>query len=210
MLRFIDAANLLTMFGLASAVTCIVLAMRGQPAGAAIAMIVTGIVDLFDGVVARRLKRSDESRTFGQRLDSLVDACAFGMTPVVFVTSLGMNALWQQVMAALIPVSVVWRLAYFDTVGLQVSSTSSGPGANYYVGLPSTYVALFLPLICLVGIYDPEWMRLGVPVLCAALSLLMVSSIPIRKPGGIWYAIFLICGLSAVTALALWGDRLQP
>lgn len=100
MLRFLDVANGLTLVSLVSAVTCALLAMAGHITWAVIALILSGLCDLFDGFVARRLSRSDERRQFGGNLDTVVDSCAFGFAPVVLLYSSGLKSAAEAVLLA--------------------------------------------------------------------------------------------------------------
>ena len=40
-------------------------------------LILAGICDLFDGVVARKCKRTDKEKAFGVQIDSLADVISF-------------------------------------------------------------------------------------------------------------------------------------
>lgn len=44
-------------------------------------LIIAGICDLFDGVVARKCERNEEEKNFGIQLDSLVDVIDFIALP---------------------------------------------------------------------------------------------------------------------------------
>ncbi|MDR1017972.1 MAG: CDP-alcohol phosphatidyltransferase family protein [Lachnospiraceae bacterium] len=88
---FYNHANFVTVFGLLLALTSCVCAFYGMN----IAIIMTffigsGLCDLFDGVIARKLKRSDDEKAFGVELDSLCDCVSFGVAPCLlsfFITN---------------------------------------------------------------------------------------------------------------------------
>ncbi len=61
--ELLDLANLVTLAGLAAAIACTLLAIRGHLALAAVALMVSGVCDLFDGFVARRLNRSQQQHS---------------------------------------------------------------------------------------------------------------------------------------------------
>lgn len=199
MLRIFDAANAISLVALLAAAACCALAIRGFPAYAVIALIVAGICDLFDGLVARRLVRTEEQRLFGGRLDSLVDACAFGFAPIVFLFATGLNSPLDLALLGLFLICAVWRLAYFDTVGLESDGTT-----RYYIGLPTTYVALILPLVFLSIFAGRTWFENALRAATLMLALAMVSSVRIRKPGGIAYAGFSMLA-ATVIAVLLWA-----
>ena len=198
MLRFVDAANVVSLAALLAAAAGCALAMRGFPAYAMIALIVAGIGDLFDGLIARRLARTEEQRRFGGRLDSLVDACAFGFAPSVSLFAMGLNSWFDLPLLAFFLCCAVWRLAYFDTVGLESEGTT-----RYYTGLPTTYVALILPLVFLLVFSGQEWFVNGMRTAVAAIAVAMVSPVRVRKPGGIAYVGFVLLAV-VVVGLLIW------
>jgi CDP-diacylglycerol--serine O-phosphatidyltransferase len=202
MLRFLDVANAVSLAGLGAALGCALLAASGRPAYAIAALIVAGLCDLFDGAIARRLARTAEQRQFGARLDSLVDACAFGLAPAVLCASLGLRHPAELVLVFALLFACVWRLAYFDTVGLTATE-----GRPSYIGLPTTYVALVLPVTLLAGFIGPTALRTATCVAAAALAVAMVSPLRIPKPGGAWYGVFLLLAVVLIGIYTLLADR---
>lgn len=218
MLRFMNAANALTLLGLAMALSCALFAAEGHPVAAIVALILAGLCDLFDGFVARMLTRTEEEETFGGRLDSVVDACAFAIAPAVLLHGLGLRTGAERVLLVFFSSCAVWRLAYFDTVGLSTGAEKQAVhperGASeardeskekYYTGLPTTYVALILPFAALAGFAGAGPLRVVANAAALGLALAMVSPWKIRKPGGKWYAFFLLlalCMIGVYSALA--------
>lgn len=184
MLRFFNAANGVTLVGLGAALACALLAVGGRPAWAIVALIGAGLADFLDGAVGRMLTRTDEEKTFGARLDSIADACSFGMAPAVLFWSLGAKSVPEAVVLFAFAAAAVWRLAYFDTIGLDTSTE-----VRRYTGLPTTFVALVVPLVLLLAFVVPgavRWLALG---LAGGLAVAMVSTVKIPKPGGAAYAV---------------------
>lgn len=204
MLRFFDAANAISLVALLAAAASCCLAIEQLPAYAVVALIVAGLCDLFDGLIARRLVRTEEQRLFGGRLDSLVDACAFGFAPSLFLFAAGLNSPLDLSLLAMFLVGAVWRLAYFDTVGLETDGN-----ARYYIGLPTTYVALILPLVFLLIFAGRFWFENGMRVAVVMLALAMVSQVRIRKPSGIAYAGFLLLAIGVVAVLIWFAPQLH-
>lgn len=202
MLRFIDAANLLSLAGLASALAGALLAIHGRLAHGLVAMIVSGLCDLFDGLVARRLARTDEQRAFGGHLDSAIDACAFGFAPAIWLHAAGLHSLPECALLAFFAACAVWRLAYFDTVGLATDG-----GARYYTGVPVTYAALVIPLAALAGFAGAEALRWTLVGACGVLALAMISPLRVRKPGGAMYGVFLLAALGMIAVYVASAHR---
>lgn len=195
--RFLDLPNAVTLLGLELGLAAALLAVGGRVAWAFAALVLAGVCDLLDGLVARRVAgRSEEARRFGARLDSLVDACSFGAAPALLLHALLPGPLGLALPAAYLA-AAVWRLAYFDTVGL------GGEGeARYYTGLPTTFAALLLPLAGLAGLAGATPLRWALGATGAVHALLMVSPLRLRKPGGRWYAA--LCAL-ALALVAGWS-----
>lgn len=204
MLRFWDRANAITLGALVLSCTVALLAMRQSHVLAMIALIGAGICDLFDGIVARRLNRTQEQQIFGKRLDSLVDACAFGMAPLVLCCGLGLATLPDCFLLVFFTCCVVWRLAYFDTVGMEQDGVR-----RFYVGLPTTYVALVIPLVFLSIWVNVDFMRMLLRVALLGLAAAMVSSLRIPKPRMTGYAFLMTLALVVVSILWLQQNRFQ-
>ena len=201
-LRFFDVANALTLSGLAASLACALLSASGRAAYAVVALIAAGLCDFFDGAVARRLARTDEQRDFGGHLDSVVDACAFGLAPAVLLYSIGLRSIAELALLLALASAAVWRLAYFSTVGFDEVGDR-----RHYVGLPTTFVALVLPLVLLFGFAGPEVLRVAGVVSAIVLSLAMVSPLRIPKPGGKWYAILFVLAVAVIGIYAAFAER---
>lgn len=191
MLRFMNPANLLTLAGLGSALASALFALNGELVLSVIALICAGLADLFDGLVARRLKRTPEEERFGARLDSAVDACSFGFAPAILLYAAGMRSPAELALLFALAAAAVWRLAWFDTV-----PAPEGPG-RYTEGLPTTYVALVVPLAFLAGFNGPVPLRIAANASAILLALAMVGRFKLRKPWGLWY------GVLGATAIGL-------
>lgn len=200
--ELLDLANIVTLTGLSAAISSALLAINGQVPFAVVALMVAGVCDLFDGFVARRMNRTQQQKEFGGNLDSVVDACSFGFAPVVLVYAAGINDLIAIPLLIFFAICVVWRLACFDTVGLQ------GEGSKqYFVGLPVTYVAMFLPLAFLGGFWSQACLNTCVCIAMIGLSFSMISTCQIRKPSGIFYLIFPSAAVALAVVFILFADR---
>ena len=198
MLHFFDLANAISLVALLSAAACCWFSIGGRPAYGIIALIVSGLADLFDGQVARRLRRTEDQKRFGRSMDSLVDACSFGLAPAALLYSIGLNQWFDLALLGFFLCCAVWRLAYFDTVGMETTGS-----AGCFVGLPTTYVALVLPLVFLTALMSTFWLHVSLRVATLALALAMVSPLRCRKPGLLVYAFFLMLALGVASVL-IW------
>ena len=84
MLGFYNYTVILTYISLCSAVTGIFTAIagNGHPFVGTCCLLISGLCDSFDGIVARKKKdRTEAEKKFGIQIDSLVDLIAFGVLP---------------------------------------------------------------------------------------------------------------------------------
>jgi CDP-diacylglycerol--serine O-phosphatidyltransferase len=184
-------ANALTYLALGASLGAV--AAAGRPGGlplAGLCLAIAALCDTFDGRFARLFRRSDREARAGAALDSLVDAVAFGLTPVVVLRALAddsggvvWTAWWMAAFAYVL--AAVTRLAFFDA---EADHTR-------FVGLPMPAVALVCATLLLPALQPLP--ALVVPVVLMACAAAMVAPIPIPRPRG-----------PGLAAFALWAVAL--
>ena len=184
-----NLANYITYTGLLFSIAGCFFALYGNMALGVSCLVVSGMCDLFDGLVARRLKRTDWEKQFGIALDTVVDVVSFGVTPVIIAFSAAGSSWYMLAACAVYILCAVTRLAYFNTT-VDVKS-----GMKFYRGLPVTYISLILPAVMLFGSATANVVTLFV------VAILFILNIKIPKPRGIWYGIF---PLLAAALIVLW------
>ena len=175
--RYIHPSNLLTYLSVLAGLSAIFLAHELQSwsaAGGLIALCV--LADTFDGRFACLFTRDDNLKNFGIQLDSLADALAFGVVPVVCLCLLlsfeSAAAYFTWCAAAFFyVVSAITRLGVYNLHHAE----SIG-----FVGLPTTVAGLILSSAFLA---QPS-IALSA-VLLVACGILMVSPIQIPRPKGL-------------------------
>ncbi len=218
MLRFLDPANAISLVGLSAAVAAMLLAAQGHLAFAVACLMGCGLCDVFDGLVARKLVRTEEEKVFGQRLDSLVDACAFGMTPPLIFYAAGARTAGEMSLLGLFAACAVWRLAFFDTRGYVepaeppaspagAEEPGSKPPLRYYTGLPTTFTSIAVPTLFLTGLHSAQALRITADVAAGGLAIAMVTPFPFPKPRGLAYPVLSLVALSLLGAYVAIGLR---
>ncbi len=183
-----------TLCGLMSGLWACIFSYASLVELAIVCFIMAGLCDLFDGVVARRLKRTKDEKLFGLHLDSVVDAISFGLVPVILLLHTGFTSIVDYFLFSIYCFSATTRLAYFNL--LQARSKAM-PG--YYTGLPVTYSALVLPLALTVGVFlSDEMAGLLIRASLFLLAFFYVLDVKVKKPGGIFYVIFPVIGASLI------------
>ncbi|MEM9219066.1 MAG: CDP-alcohol phosphatidyltransferase family protein [Cyanobacteria bacterium P01_F01_bin.150] len=200
-LRQLDVPNLFTLTGLIASLGCAILAVQGHFYAAVICMMGSGLVDMLDGVLARRMKRSPLQSEVGKQLDTIVDVCSFGFTPAIFAYCFGLNDLISLVLLTFYISMTALRLAYFNSTGLLAGDDNAQK--EYFMGLPVTYSALFIPSVFTINsITSPPTMKWILGGVYALLAIAMVANFRMLKLRGLWYGFF---GLGAVVLIGFYS-----
>ena len=183
----------LTLGNLFFGVFAIITASRGNFRLAGIYVLFGGILDAFDGRVARA---TNAGSAFGEELDSLVDAISFGLAPAMIMYFAVLNRDgWDWIFVFLFAAAAVMRLARFNI-------EQAGSAKTYFSGLPSPAAGCTLAsyywfsqswLYNYGAIGNLPWTEM-LRFLMAILAVLMISPIP--------YPIFPRTGLRSVRAVA--------
>ena len=189
--HLVDAANLLTLCGLASSVLAMFLAVRTEYSGAAIALVAAFVFDVVDGPVAARARgRSADQSAFGANLDSLADMVSAGVALGVVVLSYGQFRVAYVPVAIVIAAAGALRLSWFNVHGLD-------PESGTYTGLPTDLAILgFVALMLVDGPLGPAAFRVVLSVGVVVLAAMMVSSLPVPKLTGRAYVAVIAVGLT--------------
>lgn len=123
----LDPPNIVSLVGLLCAVIAIYTAILGNFAIAIVAALWAVVSDWADGIVARGMKnRTDDQKSFGADLDSLIDIVSFGVFPGVFLLAYGGFSPWFLPGAFLLVAVAAIRLSYFNVFGLVDKGTYQG------------------------------------------------------------------------------------
>ena len=93
MIGFYSYTVILTYLSLVFAMVGIHLSVIGVYQWSFICLMMCGICDTFDGMVARSKKnRTEEEKKFGIQIDSLCDLISFGVFPAILGYNLGLSS----------------------------------------------------------------------------------------------------------------------
>lgn len=147
LIGFYNYTVILTYMSLISSVAGIYIAFNGKNIGyAVIALMLSGLCDMFDGKIARTRKRTEAEKNFGIQIDSLCDLICFGLLPAVIGYAIGMNKWYHIMILMAFTLAAVIRLAYFNVTEEERQSKTTENRKEYH-GLPVTSVALILPVV---------------------------------------------------------------
>ncbi|MBI4264313.1 MAG: CDP-diacylglycerol--serine O-phosphatidyltransferase [Acidobacteria bacterium] len=167
--------SMLTMGNMFCGYACIVYAMRGGFATAALLIGLAIVLDMLDGRIARL---TGSTSAFGIEFDSLADVISFGVAPAILAFSWGLYPLGRLGWAAgfLFVAAAAVRLARFNI-------QSAVQDKRYFAGMPSPAAAGVPAATVYAYPYGVDTYPEALPVLAMVIvpALLMVSTIRFRS-----------------------------
>lgn len=159
---------------------------------------ISAFIDMIDGRVAKRCKRNDFEKNFGEQIDTVLDVFNFGAVPIIILYLVGFNDLVSICFLCFYLFCATMRLAYFNT------RLNSGDEKDIYYGIPVTCSGIFIPIIILIYLLTGNFfISRGLLII---MSFLFILSIRIEKPKGKWFLLlmtFLGIGILALCLLLL-------
>lgn len=163
---------------------------------AMIMLILSGVCDMFDGVVARRFKRTEQEKQFGIQLDSLADTVSFVVFPAVILLAVTQCHPLCMIIACFYVFAGIMRLGWFNV------TTEENKG--FYQGLPVTFSALIFSLCYLVlRLLNLDIFHIVYPVLLACVGLLFILNFRMKKPGIKVLLLFAVLAVAVIAGLLL-------
>jgi len=162
--------NIFTFANLSCGVLSLLATFNQDYKWACLFIIIAGLIDRYDGRVARYLQVSSD---IGKELDSLADLVSFGVAPSILVFNLNnfVNlGLIGYLLVVIFPIAGAYRLARYNAT----------PFNNVFSGVPITITGTFLALYSLITLnYNTN--QLLTILLVVLLSYLMVSKLQLKK-----------------------------
>lgn len=204
MLGYFNYTVIATYISVASAAVGVWLTLTGRPTAAVFCLLLSGILDMFDGKIARSCgSRTVEEKRYGIQIDSLSDLLAFGVLPAVIGYPLWRGSILYAAVCVFFMLCALIRLAYFN-VSEEIRQNETEEPRRFYTGLPVTTVSFFFPLLwCFsssAGVYF-RYIYAGALILCGAL---FVSKIKIFKPHGRLF-IVLCCIAASILGILVFS-----
>lgn len=182
MIGFYDYTVILTYLSMVSAVSGMYCAFTGHMHLAIFCLAFSGLLDAFDGKVARTKKnRTEEEKSYGIQLDSLCDVVSFGALPVVICYHSGMSDFIGMAILAFYCLAGMTRLAYFNVMEEKRQKETS-ENRKYYEGLPITSIAVILPLVHVSSTILHQYFLVVLYVAMLLTGFLFIKRFKFRKP----------------------------
>lgn len=178
-----DYTVILTYLSLVSALTGLHQAAQGHTTAGILCVVLSGLLDAFDGAVARTKKnRTEDEKAFGIQLDSLCDIISFGVVPAFLCYGMGADGVLGRVFVFLYVLCALIRLAFFNVLEIKRQKTQTG-SSKIYRGLPVTSIALILPVVyALKFLISPPAFAVLLHVMLLVVGFLFVLDFQVRKP----------------------------
>ena len=159
-----------------------------------------GVIDIFDGKIAKKFKRNEKQKQFGIEIDSIIDTISFGVLPIIIYFNLEITIWFDYIIMFLYVFAVTMRLAYFNTYLVNEKGTNK----NYelYIGFPVTSITLFLPLFYTFYLVFNNAMLIRIGFLISIILFLMKLKIK-RYKSMVFNVSLIIIGL-IILGFMLW------
>lgn len=194
MIGFYNFTVILTYTSVFSACAAMYFASTGNIKMAIVALLVSGLCDMFDGTVARLKKdRTEQEKKFGIQIDSLADVISFGISPAVIIYYISLfnaaSQTWMVIVSMIagfaLVICAIIRLAFFNVQEEERQKTEGAKKRTSYRGLPVTNVSIILPIASLSS-YFLEGFAFAVcmTAFCAITAFLYVLDFKMVKLHG--------------------------
>ena len=189
MLRFLTAADLLSILNACFGLLAVLAAFSGQFTLAFVLILLALLADGLDGIIARRFG----SGQVGDYLEAMADMTSLTIAPLVFLYGVYSAASLQPLVFALLLAGMLFFLFCSAT---RLSSFHLLKEKEVFVGLPASASTILLISLGMLGSrWFPPVIILAVLVL---LGLMKISSLPFPKLGTRLLAVASLVILSAL------------
>lgn len=165
--------NIFTFINLSCGILSLLATFQSNYVVASIFILIAGLVDRYDGRIARYLQVSSD---LGKELDSLADLVSFGVAPSLLLyvffnlNELGPKGIFGIILLIAFPICGAFRLARYNVASFD----------GVFTGVPITIAGCFLALFALVSFYTSQLLVLAIVFMLAG-AYLMVSTLKFKK-----------------------------
>lgn len=182
MIGYYDYTVIATYTGLLSSLIGISFALNGNSFLAIIFLMISGVLDMFDGRIASTKKnRTKSEKRFGIQIDSMCDLISFGLFPCAIGYSLGMTSPICFIVMFCYLLCAVIRLSYFN-VEEEERQDATNEKRKFYKGLPVTLSAMIFPCIYILNNFIPEIFPYIYTTVMALVAVAFITPFNLKKP----------------------------
>lgn len=202
MIGFYNYTVILTYIGMIFGICGILSSFNGNIILAIIFLMLSAVCDMFDGKIARTMKRTKQEKRFGIQIDSLSDFICFGVQPAMLGYNIGMKEWYFLPIIFYYILTALIRLAYYNVME-EERQNKTDKDLEMCTGLPVPPSAIIFPvvyLVCQVLEIDSTYIYAAVMLLVGTLFIKKFSIKKLKTKGLI---IMIILGLGVLTLLFL-------
>ena len=133
MIGYYNYSVIATYISLLCSVVGMSFSLTGNMPIALFFLMLCGLLDMIDGPIARRCKRTDDEKSFGIQIDSLCDMVCFGAQPALFCMKMAGVSWYAAIIAGLFTLAGLIMLGYFNVQELNRVKVETG--RIYLVGM---------------------------------------------------------------------------
>lgn len=200
MIGFYNYTVILTYIGAILGVCGIVASFNGNILLAIVFLMLSAVCDMFDGKIARTMKRTKQEKRFGIQIDSLSDFVCFGVQPAMIGYNIGMREWYFLPIIIYYILAALIRLAYYNVME-EERQNKTEKDLEMCTGLPVPPSAIIFPvvyLVCQALEVDATYAYAAVMVLVATLFIKRFSIKKLKTKG---LLVMIALGLIVLTLL---------
>lgn len=149
MIGFYNYTVILTYIGTIFGLLGVVSSFSGNVMPAIIFLMLAAVCDMFDGKIARTMKRTKQEKRFGIQIDSLSDFLCFGVLPGMIGYNVGMDEWYFMPIIVYYMLAALIRLAYYNVME-EERQNKTEKDLEMCTGLPVPPSAIIFPVVYLV------------------------------------------------------------
>lgn len=149
MIGFYNYTVILTYIGAIFGICGIVASFNNNIILAIIFLMLSAVCDMFDGKIARTMKRTKQEKRFGIQIDSLSDFVCFGVQPAMIGYNVGMKEWYFLPIIIYYILAALIRLAYYNVME-EERQNKTDKDLEMCTGLPVPPSAIIFPVVYLV------------------------------------------------------------
>lgn len=180
MIGIYDYTVILTYGNAVFSIVGMYLALTQHIVEAVFCLMLSGICDMFDGIVANLKKRTKSEMNYGIQIDSLADLISFGLFPTVLGYAFGLTQSFYLPLFVFYILAALIRLAHYNVTEIERKEQSNGR-REYYEGLPVTSSSALIPLLFFIATRFHISMLLVYPAALLIIGFLFISKVKIKK-----------------------------
>lgn len=208
MIGYYNPSVIATYISLICSVVGMSFSITGNMLAALFFLMLCGLLDMVDGPIARRCKRTEDEKSFGIQIDSLCDVVCFGAQPAIFCMRMAGMSWYGTAIAGLFVLAGLIRLGFFNVQELNRVKVDPGRRKTYD-GLPITSSSVLIPVVALIDIAIKPFCGWIYLIAMGIIGFFYIAPIHIPKLRMRGMIVLALAGLAIYVLVFTFGKALQ-